>query len=84
MIRPDRLSRFAHLLDLQLNILNSARLDGLGGLLNVSLNEDDRLSVNSLDPTNHLLRNEFRFDLYETLDSVSLLTENNENHLGTC
>lgn len=72
------------LADLELDVLDSARLDSLGGLLNVSLDENDRFGVDTLDPTDHLLRDEFRLDLDETLDRVGLLTENDEDHLGTC
>jgi len=73
-----------HLADLEFDILYSARLDGLSSLLYVSVDEHNRFRVDTLDPANHLLRNKFRLDLNETLDSVGLLTEDDEDHLRTC
>lgn len=75
---------FTHLLDLDLGILNGASLDELEGLLNSSLDEHDSLGIDRLCETDHLLRDELIFDLNEGLNGVVLLTEDQEDHLGTC
>jgi hypothetical protein len=76
--------REAYLLDLELNVVNSARLDGLLRLGNNGLDENDRFVVKTLNPANHLLRDDLGLDKNKTLHGVVLLTEDDENHLGAC
>lgn len=73
----------AHLADLELDVVNSARLDRLLRRLQSTLDEDDRLVMDALDPADHLLRDELRLDDDETLHGVRLLAEDNKDHLGT-
>jgi hypothetical protein len=73
-----------HSLDLDLGILNTAALDGLERLLHGTLNENDRLGVDALGEADHLLRDELGLDLHESLNGVVLLTEDEEDHLGSC
>ncbi len=72
------------LADLELDIVNSARLDRLFRGLQDTLDEDDRLVVDTLDPADHLLRDELWLNDDETLHGARLLTENHKDHLGAC
>ena len=72
------------LADLEFDIVNGARLDRFLRGLQDTLDEDDRLVVDSLDPADHLLRDELRLDDDETLHGARLLTENHKDHLGAC
>ena len=74
----------ADLLDLDLSILYRTAVDQLGRLLDRTLDENDRLARDSFSEFDHLLRNDLRFDLNESLDRSRLLSEDNEEHLGTC
>jgi hypothetical protein len=74
----------AHLANLQLDIVDRARLDGLLCLLHDALDEHDRLVVDALDPADHLLGHEFGLDDDEALEGVGLLAENDKHHLGAC
>jgi len=77
-------SSSTHLADLELDVVDRARLDRLLGALHDGLDEHDRLVVDALDPAHHLLRHELGLDDDEALDRVVLLAQDDEHHLGAC